>query len=163
MKSDELDSLSLKGTGFVHVNGIIIPMSNDIVTQGRNKLLDTMFRSSTPEATWYWGLINNSPTPTPLATDTLAVIGVSWAEFTSYSGTRKSWSTNASASGNLTTNTLPQFDITAGATLYGAFLCSSSALANDSGEILWNVIAFDDPLVVTNGTTLKLDYTLQTV
>ena len=65
--------------------------SNLVTDEGVANLFDAGFGGATAVDPWYIGLINNSPTPTLLTSDTLATINTNWTEFTSYSGTRQTW------------------------------------------------------------------------
>jgi len=69
---------------------------NGITTAGFNYMLDCMFGAAVPVSQldpWYIGLINNTPSPTLLATDTL-VSHSGWVELvpgTAYTGNRQTW------------------------------------------------------------------------
>ncbi len=135
---------------------------NTVTTEGKNSILDIMFRAQTQITTWYMGLVNNTSTPTFAAGDTAAQIGGTndWTEMTAYSGgARKNWTTSLSAAsgGAITNSTVITFNITGTDTLYGAFIVSSSSGA--SGK-LWSGVAFPSTVAVANGDDIKVTYTL---
>lgn len=140
-------------------NGLIIARReafNSVVTVGKNDLLDVAFGGGTQKTMWYFGLINNSPTPTLLTADTLAS-HTGWTEWTSYTGNRKEWVDAAAASGSKGTSSLASFTISASGTLYGAFLGS---VDTGTSGILWAHTAFPDPVPVVNADVIKLNYTI---
>jgi hypothetical protein len=127
---------------------------NDVMTEGKNKVLDTAFGGVTQIGTWYLGLINNTPTPTIAAADTLAS-HAGWTEATAYSGNRKEW-TDASASGGLKSYTaLSEFTINATITLYGCFLASA---ASGTTGTLFSAGAFPTTPSYINGDVIKIGY-----
>jgi len=146
---------------FRMINGILVPIKkfiskNSVVTVGKNSILDVQFGAATQISTWYFGLINNTPTPTLLDADTLAS-HTGWTEWTGYAGNRKEWVDAAAASGSKGTSSLASFTINASGTLFGAFLASV-----DSGTsgTLWAHTEFPDPVPVINADVIKLNYTI---
>ncbi len=131
---------------------------NTIVTVGKNKLLDVMFRNQTQLAAWYFGLIDNAGTPTIAAGDTMA--SHTWTELTAYSdsGPRQAWAPGAASAGSVTNGTVATFNMNATNVVYGAFI--NSGVSGTSG-ILWSAAAFSGGTVsVINGDQLRLTYTL---
>ena len=162
MKLDEA-LLRFKNTfGFkLQRSGLYLPeydfdSLNSVVTVGKNDLLDVAFGAATQKTMWYFGLINNTPTPTLLVADTLAS-HTGWSEWTGYTGNRKEWVDAAAASGAKGTSSLASFTINTSGTLYGAFLCS---VDTGTSGILWAHTQFPDPVPVTNGDIVKLNYTI---
>lgn len=142
-------------------NGLYLPQFdfeclNSVVTVGKNDLLDVAFGAATQKTMWYFGLINNTPTPTLLVADTLSS-HTGWSEWTGYSGNRKEWVDAAAASGAKGTSSLASFTINASGSLYGAFLCS---VDTGTSGILWAHTQFPDPVPVINGDIVKLNYTI---
>lgn len=134
---------------------------NDVVTVGKNHLLDVTFGNSSPVtqiATWYIGLINNSPLPVLAAGDTLGSHS-GWSEWTDYSGNRKAWDDADSASGIKGTTSVSTFTISADGTIYGIFVCS---VASTTTGILWATGAFDETVDVQNADDLKVTYGIRT-
>lgn len=130
---------------------------NDVTTVGKNHMLDVTFGNSSPVtqvATWYEGLINNTPTPVLVAGDTLASHS-GWSELTSYSGTRKAWDDLNSSAAIKGTNTISTFTANATITVYGIFVCS---VTSGTGGILWATGAFDATVSMINGDDLKVSY-----
>lgn len=135
---------------------------NGVTIVGKNHLLDVAFGNSTPVTQvnpWYIGLINQSPTPTLSENDTLASHS-GWAEFTSYSGSRKAWD-DANASNKVKgTTTLAEFAITADASINGILIAS---VASGTSGILWSTGSFTSGAVsVLNGDTFRVAYAIRT-
>jgi len=64
---------------------------NAVTTEGLNHILNVEFHGTTQVTTWYVGLINNSPSPSLNAADTLAS-HAGWTEWTAFSETtRQAW------------------------------------------------------------------------
>jgi hypothetical protein len=124
-----------------------------------NDLLDVVFGGGTQKNPWYFGLINNTPTPTLLAADTLASHS-GWAEWTGYSGNRKEWLDSAAASGSKTTSSLATFTMTAAGSLYGAFLCS---VDTGTSGILWAHAALPEVHPVAIADIIKITYTVSII
>lgn len=129
---------------------------NAVVTVGKNDLLDVAFGGGTQKTLWYFGLINNTPTPTLLVADTLAS-HTGWVEWTSYAGNRKEWLDAAASGGSKGTSSLSSFTINASGNVYGAFLAS---VDTGTSGILWAHTAFPDPIPVINADVVKLNYTI---
>lgn len=143
-------------------NGQVIDVDefyNDITTEGKNSLLDIMFRAQTQLTSWYVGLIDNSGFSALAAGDTMAS-HAGWAEFTNYSqSTRVQWVQIAASGGSITNTTSVVIDITGSGTLYGGFITSDSTKGGTSGK-LWATAAFNTTKPVTNGDQIKLTYTV---
>lgn len=138
----------------------VYKIKNGITNQGKNKILDCMFNSSSQIANWYVGQISNSGSPSLAAGDTLAS-HAGWTEFTNYSGNRPAWG-NGAASGQAVTNASQfTFNITATGSLYGLFVCSV-ATGGTGSDILWCTAAYPEPVPVSNGDQMKGTYTLAT-
>lgn len=136
---------------------------NLVVNQGLQDMNNKYFTGSGYTATWYIGLINNSPSPTLAAGDT-ASSHAGWVEFTGYSQTeRRPLSFGASSTtGNppsvITTSSVA-FSITSTATIYGAFVISDQTKSGTSG-VLFSEGAFAATRSVVNGDTLNVTYSL---
>jgi len=147
---------------------------NDITTEGKNFLLDTMFHGITAAGTWYIGLINNTPTPTLAATDDYDNINQAsnvWDEFTNYeissASVRGTWDEGAASGGSMTNITPITCDILAGGgTVYGIFVCGLGANASVPGDhasdgILWATAPFSGGAVTLSASDeLKITYTV---
>jgi hypothetical protein len=134
-----------------------VEAKNGVANEGLNKVLDVMFHGTTAITTWYLGLINNSPTPTLAAADTLAS-HAGWAEFTSYTGNRLEWTEGAASSQSISNSSTVDFPITGSGSVYGVFL--SSAATGTSGT-LWATAALSGGAQsVGNGDTLQVTYTV---
>lgn len=143
-------------------DGVVIDVDefyNDIVTEGKNSLLDIMFRAQTQISNWYIGLIDNSGFSALAATDVMAS-HPGWVEFTNYSqANRVAWVMIAAASGSITNTTSITFDITGSGVLYGGFVTSNNTKGGTTGK-LWATAAFNTTKPVTNGDQIKLTYTV---
>lgn len=132
---------------------------NDVTTEGKNQLLDIMFRAQTQLTAWYLGLIDNSGFSALSAADTMAS-HAGWTEFTGYSqSTRVQWSPAAASSGAITNTTAATVDITSSGTLYGLFATSNSTKSGTTGK-LWATAPFNTAKPVVNGDQLKLTYSV---
>lgn len=141
----------------------LYPVFNGITNQGKMKVLDVMFNSSTAIAStsWYIFLIDNGGGSPSLANGDTMGSHSGWTEFSSYSGNRKLWG-QGSASGNAVTNASPvTFDISGSGTLYGIGIVSV-ATGGTGSDILWSTAAFNATVPVTNGDQMKVTYTLAT-
>ncbi len=128
-----------------------------VTNAGLNHALATEFTSGSAVATWYIGLINNSPSPSLNAADTLAS-HAGWVETAAYSGNRPAW-TNGAVSGQATTNaSTVNFAMTGTVTVYGLFIGSA---ASGSSGTLWATAAFTGGTqAVNNGDTLQTTFTV---
>jgi hypothetical protein len=139
---------------------------NGITTAGFNYMLDCMFGAAVPVSQldpWYIGLINNTPSPTLLATDTL-VSHSGWVELvpgTAYTGNRQTWADADAALSAKSSSSVATFPIIATVSAYGMLLCSEDAQGDDDADdILWATGAFDAVLDLINGDDLKVSYGL---
>jgi hypothetical protein len=125
--------------------------------------LSTELVGGTPITTWYLGLINNSPTPTLLAGDTLAS-HTGWTEIaysTGYMGNRPAWG-NGAVSGNATTNaSTVNFAMLGTYTVYGMFVCS--AATGTSGTLEMEAPFSGGTQSVSSGDSLQTTMTASAV
>jgi hypothetical protein len=126
---------------------------NLVTTEGKNHLLDTVFHGGTAVTTWYIGL---KAAGTALVADTLAAHS-SWAEVSTYSGTRKAWTEGAASSGSTTNASSVDFAISGTATAAGAFL--ASATSGTTGTLL-GVADFSTSRSIVSGDTLQVTLTV---
>lgn len=134
---------------------------NDVTVVGKNHMLDVTFGNSSPVtqiATWYIGLVNNSPSPTFSENDTLSSHS-GWTEWTSYSGNRKAWDDANAASKIKGTTSVSTFTISATGTINGIFVCS---VATTTTGILWATGSFDETVDVVSSDELKITYGIRT-
>lgn len=130
---------------------------NGVTVVGKNHILDVTFGKASPVTQvdpWYIGLINNSPTPVLSESDTLAS-HTGWAEWTSYSGNRKTWDDTDAASKIKGTNTAASFTINATGVLYGILI---AAVASGTSGVLWATGGFDSTLSVVNTDVINVTY-----
>lgn len=129
---------------------------NMVTTQGKNHVLDVVFNAATaiPDDEWIMKLINNSPTPTLAVSDTVSSHS-GWDEFTGYTGGAGiAWEPDDAASSEIVNPTSLDFAITSGATIYGFYVQS------EDDSVLFSTVAFDTPITVISGDTLKITYTI---
>ena len=135
---------------------------NLVVNQGLADMNNKYFTGTTYTATWYIGLINNSPSPTLAAGDT-AASHAGWTEFTGYSQSNRptlSFGSSTSADPSvISTSSAAAFSITSTATIYGAFVVSTNTKSGTSG-VLFSEGAFAATRSVVNGDTLNVSYSL---
>ena len=133
---------------------------NLVVNEGLQDMNQKYFDGTTYSADWYLGLVNNSPSPTYAAGDTLAS-HVGWVESTDYSGDRKSvtFGTATTADPSVIDNSgsPAQFSMTGTVTIAGAFLAS---VDTGTSGILFSVSTFQAPGArsVVSGDTLNVTY-----
>ena len=133
---------------------------NLVVNQGLQDMNTQYFKGVTYSATWYLGLVDNSPSPSYAAGDTLAT-HAGWSETTAYSGNRKAvtFGTATTADPSVIDNSgsPASFSITGTVTVAGAFLCNA---ATGTSGILFSVSNFQSPGArsVVNGDTLTVTY-----
>lgn len=130
---------------------------NGVTVVGKHHFLDVTFGNSTPVtqiATWYIGLINNTPSPVLSENDTLASHS-GWTEWTSYSGNRKAWNDANAANKIKGSSATSDFTISATGTLYGILV---AGVDTGTSSILWSTGAFDTVLNVVNTDVVKITY-----
>jgi hypothetical protein len=135
---------------------------NIVVNQGLQYMNTQFFKGVSYSAAWYVGLVNNSPTPSFSANDTLNSHG-GWSESVAYAGNRKAaiFGTATTAGPSVISNSAntAQFVMNNTVTINGAFLCNvaSGSLVTD---VLFSVAAFQSPgnRSVVNGDTLNVTY-----
>jgi hypothetical protein len=150
---------------------------NNLVTnEAKNRLFNTMFKSTAQFANWFVGLIGTASYTALAAADDYADIGQTangWREFTTYTdnvnsgnaGTRPAWAA-ASASAQAITNTSPAiFDITTAGTIKGAFICAGASAQtkgdHTAGGVLWSEGLFTSgDNVAQIGDQLKFTYSV---
>lgn len=133
---------------------------NLVVNEGLEDMNNKYFTGSTYTAAFYLGLVNNSPSPSYAAGDTLAT-HAGWSETTDYSGNRKACNFGAAtlADPSVISNSLSvaQFVMNNTVTVAGAFLCT---VATGTSGILFSVSTFQAPGArsVVSGDTLNVTY-----
>jgi|GEM_PF-1525397 len=156
----------------------IYEVPNGITNEGLNNNLNVYFDSGTQITAWYCGLINLTGYSALDPTDTYDDIdqaGNGWDTFQSYTDanntdsatTRPEWPPDA-ASGQSITNTTTKaiFDITAGGTVKGIFICGGTNAQTKgdhtaAGNVLWSTALFSGgDVAVSNGDQLKVTYTV---
>lgn len=134
---------------------------NLVVNEGLQDMNTKYFKGSSYTAAWYLGLVNNSPSPSYAAGDTLASHG-GWSETTAYTGNRKSvtFGTASTADPSVISNSASpaSFAINGTVTVAGAFLAS---VDTGTSGVLFSVSTFQSPgaRAVVSGDTLTVTYT----
>jgi hypothetical protein len=131
-------------------------LKNNVTTQGKNKLFDVMFHGDTPVDPWYIGIIDATGWVSEPVSDTLAAHS-GWTEFTGYTGNRKEWTEGAASGQSITNGTSVDFAITSSGTLKGILIASA---ATGTSGILWATADFASNVIVSNGDTVKITYTV---
>lgn len=133
---------------------------NLVVNEGLQDMNTKYFKGVTYSAAWYLGLVNNSPSPSYAAGDTLAS-HAGWSETTGYSGNRKAvtFGSASLADPSVISNTASPatFSINTTVTVAGAFLAS---VDTGTSGILFSVSTFQSPGArsVVSGDTLSVTY-----
>ena len=143
-------------------DGVVIDESDDqnlVVNEGLNYLLDVMFHSVSPSATWYIGLFEGNYTP--VGSVTAATITSQSTECTAYDEATRGEYKEAAASGQSITNASDRavFTFNAAKTIYGAFLASASAKSATTGK-LFSAARFGSAKTVASLDQLLVTYTL---
>jgi hypothetical protein len=133
---------------------------NLVVNQGLADMNAKYFSGTSYSATWFMGLIDNSPAPTLAAADSMSS-HAGWTESANYSGARKqlTFGTPTQADPSVIAASAVSFSITGADTIYGAFVASDSVVGGTSG-ILFSEGAFSSVRNVVNGDTLNVTYSL---
>jgi len=136
---------------------------NLVVNVGLADMNDKYFSGSAYTATWYLGLVNNSPTPSYAAGDTMAS-HAGWAESTDYTQANRPTVTFGSATvadPSVIDNSgaVDVFTMNASVTIAGAFLTSNDTKGGTTG-ILFSASTFQSPgaRTVVSGDTLNVTY-----
>jgi hypothetical protein len=136
---------------------------NKVVNVGLKDMNDKYFSGSGYTATWFLGLVNNSPSPTYAAGDTMAS-HAGWAESTDYTQTNRPTvtfgaATTADPSVIDNSGAVDVFTMNASVTIAGAFLTSNSTKGGTTG-ILFSASTFQSPgaRTVVSGDTLNVTY-----
>lgn len=139
----------------------VYEIHNDIVNEGKNLILEVMFKDGTQIASTAWclGLISSTGFSALAAGDTMASHS-GWTEFTGYTqATRVAWGPGTPASQSITNATPATFDINASGTLKGIFVTSQNTKGGTTGK-LWAHGLFAADVPVTNGDQMKITYTV---
>jgi len=127
-------------------------VSNRVVLQGVNAVLDIIFRSAGFTSQWYMGLKDDGVVA---STDTME-IHPGWVELTDYVGDRKLTTFNPAGNNIIENNGLrPTFDITANDTIYGMFITDAES-TSDPSDVLLSAINFTTARDVIIGDELKV-------
>jgi len=149
---------------------------NAVTTEGKNYMLNVLFKAATQYSSWYLGLINNTGYTALAVGDAYTGINQAangWAEFSSYTDTnnsgnattRPSWGPGTASAATTTNATAAVFTITAAGTVKGLFACTggSAQPKNDyaAGNYLYATALFSSgDVTVANGDQLKVTYTV---
>ncbi len=134
-----------------------IQAKNGITTEGKDHVLNSVFRSATQITTWYIGLIDAAGFASLLVADTLAS-HTGWSEIipgTGYTGNRQEWVKAAATGGSMTSSSQAIFPILGTYRVQGGLLCS---VASGSVGTLQTTGIFDTPVDVINGDDFKVVY-----
>lgn len=133
-------------------------VSNLVVNEGLDHLLNTVFAGGTPVGTWYLGLFEANYTP--IATVTGATISATATESTAYDEAARQTYNEAAASAQSITNSANKatFTMNATKTIYGAFLISNATKGATSG-VLFSAARFASAKQVVDDDQLLLTYT----
>ncbi len=132
---------------------------NLVTTEGKNHALDVIFGGGSQVDPWYIGLVDNSPSPSFNAADTLAS-HAGWAEITTELSTiRLAWTDAAASAGSKGTTTTSDFSITGTTTVNGLFVCS---VATGTAGTLFSAGSFSATQDLINGDTFRVSYTVNT-
>jgi phage-related tail fiber protein len=133
-------------------------LSNLVVNEGLNHILDVVLHGASQVGTWYLGLFEGNYTP--VATVTAATITAAATETTAYDESTRVAYDEAAASGQSITNAASKatFTMNASKTIYGAFLISAAAKSATTGVLL-SAARFGSSKAVVDDDQLLLTYT----
>lgn len=131
---------------------------NIVVNQGLNAILNIVLGAQSAITTWYLGLFSGNYTP--VAADTASSISTNATETTVYSAGVRQTFVPAAATVQSISNSASQasFTFTASASIYGAFLVSTSAINGTSGYLM-SASQFGSVKNVSNADQLLVSYT----
>lgn len=142
---------------------------NLVTTEGLDHLLGVTFKGTTPDTTWFVGLVDGTGFVAFLATDTAAKITLSenepttngWQEFDDYSEAARQALTLGSVSGGSVDNSASKaaFSIDDTGSVHGAFV-SGVVTVGGTTTVLYGEAAFAAPRDVESGDTLNVTVTL---
>ncbi len=133
-------------------------VTNIVVNEGLDHLLNTVFHGGTQINTWYLGLFEGNYTP--VATATGASISGAATECVAYDEAQRQEFKEGAASAQSITNAADKatFTMNASKTIYGAFLVSNGTKGATSGT-LFSAARFASPKQVVDDDQLLLTYT----
>lgn len=136
---------------------------NLVTNVGLKNMNENHFTGSGYTATWFLGLVNNSPTPSYAAGDT-AASHAGWVESADYTQATRptcTFGTATTADPSVITNSasVAVFTMNGTVTIAGAFLISNSTKSGTTG-ILFSASTFQSPgsRAVVSGDTLNVTY-----
>ena len=131
---------------------------NLVTNVGLQHILDVVFSGGTAVATWYMGLINDTPT---LAAADTAASHAGWTEFTAYDeAVRQEYVETRSSQTESNAASKAVFTIsTNGSVIAGAFLASLSTKSGATGTLLCEVAFTGGDKSADDGDTLSVTYT----
>ena len=133
---------------------------NGIVDEGLDHILDTQFHGTSQITTWYVGLVDNSGWTAFADADALSS-HAGWSELTDYTeANRVEWDEDAASSRSITNTTTADFSINVNNNVKGVFVSSNNVKSTGNTGTLWSTAAFSSVVVVQNGDTLKVTYTV---
>ena len=136
-----------------------LDITNAIVNEGKDALLDIMFGGATQKTTWYIGLIDNAGFTTLDVTHTHDA-HAGWAESTAYSeGNRQAWDEAAASGESMASATPSVFSIDTDTTaLNGIFVSEFNTKGSTAAGILWSEASFGGVLNTNDGDTVNITY-----
>jgi len=130
--------------------------SNGVTIEGKNELLDTMFKAAT-QSTWYCGLMAIS---TVLSEDDTMASHAGWTEFTDYSeANRQTWVADAAVDASIENPSTAyiEFTATASAEIPGIFITSNNTISGTTG-VLWATGNFNAAPTPAIGDVVQVQY-----
>jgi hypothetical protein len=133
-------------------------VTNLVVSEGLDHVLNTVFHSGTQVQSWFLGLFEGNYTP--IATVSAASIAAAATESTAYVESQRQEYVEGAASAQSITNSANKatFTMNANKTIYGAFLVSNPTKGATSG-VLFSAARFASPKQVVTDDQLLLTYT----
>lgn len=131
---------------------------NAATLEGLTDLLSAFLAGGT-QRSWSVGIISGAAYSAVSSADT-AASHAGWAEFTGYSGDRKSYAGLSVAGGVCAPAAAAQFTLTSAGSLRGFFLASNATKGSTSG-VLWCTGLFAAARALEAGETLRVTYSVR--
>lgn len=136
-----------------------LDITNAIVNEGKDALLDIMFGGATQKTTWYIGLIDDAGFTTLDVTHTHDS-HAGWTENEDYTeANRPAWDEAAASGQSMASATPTVFSIDTNLTaLNGIFVSEFNTKGSVAAGILWSEASFGAVLNTNDGDTVNITY-----
>lgn len=134
-----------------------VSVQNIATILGLNNMADVNYGATAKTAAWYIGVIAAAAYSAVSSSDTI-VSHSGWAEWTSYTGNRPTWSPGAAAAGVIFNSTYATLTPNASTGIQGFFIASDNTRGGTTG-LLDATGVLGSARTVTSGTPIQIRYT----